>query len=232
MKNKVALVTGAYRGLGLEVCKQLAEQGITVVLTARSHEKGLPAAQGLAEKGLPVVYTRLEVTSEESCLAAYEFVKKTFGKLDILVNNAGVWPKGESIQTVPLQIIRETFESNTLGAIRLMQLFAPGMREAGFGRIVNVSSGMGQLSEMEGGWPAYRISKVALNGATKIYAEEFKGTNVLINCVCPGWVKTDMGGPGAEKSIPEGADTLVWAATLPDGGPTGGFFRERARLDW
>jgi len=231
-ENRIALVTGANRGLGLEVCNQLSEKGMTVILSCRSEEKGRPLAEDLARKGLPVHFLALDVTSEESCLHALTWVKEKFGKLDILVNNAGVWPEGQSIFTVPLQTIRETIESNTLGAIRMMQLFIPMMRKLGYGRVVNVSSGMGQLSEMEGGWPAYRISKLALNGATKIFSEELKGANVLVNSVCPGWVKTDMGGPGAELSIPEGADTLVWAATLPDGGPTGGFFRERSRLDW
>ena len=164
-----------------------------------------------------------------------------FGRLDVLVNNAGILldpprhppdAEGASIFNTKLDTIRGSLEANTFGALRLAQKFVPLMVKNGYGRVVNLSSGMGQLSDMNGGWPGYRISKVALNAVTRIFADETKGTNILVNSVCPGWVRTDMGGQEAELSPAEGADTIVWAATLPEGGPTGGFFRERERIDW
>jgi len=123
-------------------------------------------------------------------------------------------------------------ETNTYGAIRMIQRFVPLMKQQNYGRIVNLSSGMGQLSEMNGGWPGYRLSKTALNAVTRIVADVLQGLNILINSVCPGWVKTDMGSPDAELSVEEGADTILWLATLPDDGPTGSFFRERQRIEW
>jgi len=137
-----------------------------------------------------------------------------------------------SSQNSPAEMVEATFRTNTLGPYQTIQLAVPLMKRAGFGRIVNVSSGMGQLSEMAGGYAAYRISKTALNAVTKIFAEENMGTNVLVNSVCPGWVRTDMGGPGAQRTVEQGAETIVWAATLPDDGPTGGFFRDKKRIDW
>ena len=139
-------------------------------------------------------------------------------------------------QTSALRIkpdtLRRALETNTLGPYQLMQKFAPMMKKAGYGRIVNLSSGMGQLEEMNGGYPGYRISKTALNALTRIFAEELLNTGVLVNSVCPGWVKTEMGGPNADRDVEEGADTIVWLATLPDDGPTGGFFRDREPIDW
>ena len=143
------------------------------------------------------------------------------------MNNAGIIASGEEVDR-----LREAFETNTLGAYRTIQALARGMRERGYGRIVNVSSGMGQLSDMGGGNPAYRISKTALNAVTRIFANELADTGVLVNSVCPGWVKTDMGGAGAQLEVEEGVETIVWAATLPDGGPTGGFFRNKQPIPW
>ena len=131
-----------------------------------------------------------------------------------------------------LDVVRETLGLNLFGAWRLCEAFVPLMQRNNYGRIVNVSSGMGALNEMRGGSPAYRVSKTALNALTRILASELWGSGILVNSVCPGWVRTDMGGSGASRSVEEGADTLVWAATLADNGPTGGFFRDRRPITW
>ena len=243
--KKVALVTGANRGLGLETCRQLAHQGYHVILTSRDEIKGRAAAEQLRAQKLDAGFLRLDVTQNESVAQAEAAVKRDFGRLDVLVNNAGVYLDGQgdgdeshsSALRVPLDVVKRTFETNLYGAYRMCQRFAPLMiqtaeQPGSHCRIVNVSSGMGQLSEMNGNYPAYRMSKTALNALTRIFAEELGEHRILVNSVCPGWVKTDMGGAGAELSVEQGADTIVWAATLPDDGPTGGFFRERKRIDW
>lgn len=240
-QKRVALVTGGNRGIGLEVCRQLGRQGYSVLLGSRDLAKGKAAADQLSSEGLNVSPLKLDVTSESDVVAAYNFVIGAFGRLDVLVNNAGVLldpprhppdAEGASIFNAKLDTIRGSLEANTFGALRLAQKFVPLMVKNGYGRMVNLSSGMGQLSDMNGGWPGYRISKVALNAVTRIFADETKGTNVLINSVCPGWVRTAMGGQEAELTPAEGADTIVWLATLPEGGPTGGFFREREQIEW
>jgi NAD(P)-dependent dehydrogenase (short-subunit alcohol dehydrogenase family) len=226
---RTALVTGANRGLGLETARRLGLEGYRVVLGARDRGKGEAAAEELRAAGVDASALELDVTAPDTAaLAAVE--------ADVLVNNAGIIPESglpsRSFFDVPPEVVLRGFENNTLGAYRVAQAVVPGMRERGFGRVVNVSSGMGQLSDMNGGSPAYRLSKTALNALTRILADELRGTNVLVNSVCPGWVRTDMGGPHARLPVEEGADTIVWAATLPDGGPTGGFFRKREAIPW
>lgn len=236
---RVALVTGANRGLGFETSRQLGKLGYHVILTSRRPVEGEEATRKLEQEGYQVSFHPLDVASPKDFHPLQTFVESKFGALDALVNNAGVFldsKAGEFTTTSPLSIppelVLKTFETNTLGAYRACQAFLPSMLEKGYGRIVNVSSGMGQLSEMEGGWPAYRISKTALNAVTKIFAREASGKDILINSVCPGWVRTDMGGKNAHRSPEEGADTIVWAATLPQGGPSGGFFRDRKLIPW
>ena len=146
---------------------------------------------------------------------------------DILVNNAGIMTREDSASA-----IEATFKTNALGPFLLCKVFVPGMVQRGFGRVVNVSSGMGQLSQMNSGYPGYRMSKTALNAVTRMFADEAQGTDILVNSVCPGWVRTDMGGANAARSIEEGADTIVWLATLPEGSPSGGFFRDRKAIAW
>jgi NAD(P)-dependent dehydrogenase (short-subunit alcohol dehydrogenase family) len=233
--KRVALVTGANRGLGLETCKQLARQNHTVVLTSRDESKGRAAAAELAKEGSEVHFHKLDVTSAESIKQIKIYLEKEFKRLDVLINNAGILPHGprnNSTFDAEINSIREAMETNVFGPFQLCQQLIPLMRKNGYGRVVNLSSGMGQLSEMNAGYPAYRISKTALNAVTRIYSEETNGENILVNSVCPGWVKTDMGGEEAERELPEGADTIVWLATLPDGSPTGGFFRDRQPIAW
>lgn len=230
---KIALVTGANRGIGLEVVRQLARKGFLVMLGSRNAKKGERQAKRLRDEGLATIMSlQLDVSNERSIEKAYRFIKKEFGRLDVLVNNAGIFIDSGSTLNAKLDTIRKTFEVNTLAAFRLSQLFLPLMIKNKYGRIVNVSSGMGQLDDMYGGSPGYRISKTALNAVTRIFAHEAKGKGVLVNSVCPGWVKTDMGGPEAELPVEKGADTIVWLATLPSKGPTGGFFRQRKRIPW
>lgn len=233
---RVALVTGANRGIGLEIARQLARRGLKVAIGARDPEKGNAAAATLKSEGLTVSVVRLDVDEEAAARRAVAEVTKAFGACDVLVNNSAVLiDKGGfegSLLDLSVETLRKTMETNLVGPLRMIQAVVPGMREKGYGRIVNLSSGAGQLSDMRSGFPAYRMSKAALNALTRITAAELKGTNIKVNAVCPGWVRTDMGGPNADRSVEEGADTPVWLATLPDNGPTSGFFRNRKPIPW
>lgn len=230
---RTALVTGANRGIGLEICRQLARHGSRVLMTARDARKGQQAAERLRTDGLGVHFHQLDVTDAESLRRVVSFGEGEFGGVDILVNNAGVYPD-EDVPglSIDLDTVRRTMEVNAYGPLRLCQLMIPLMRARRYGRIVNVSSGAGAFSEMTGGTLAYRVSKVSLNAITRILADEVRGTGILINAMCPGWVRTEMGGRNAPRSVEEGADTAVFLATLPAGGPTGGFFRDRKPIPW
>jgi len=233
MDERIAVVTGANRGIGFEACRQLARRGIHVILTSRDETKGRAAAQTLQTEGLDVGCHHLEVSDRASIHRLRDFVERDYGRLDILVNNAGVYlDDRHRLLDVDYDLLRLTIDVNAYGPLLLTQAFVPLMKKHGYGRIVNVSSGIGELSSLGSSWPAYRLSKIMLNLQTRIIAGELRGTNVLINAMCPGWVRTDMGGPGAPRSAEEGADTIVWLATLPDGGPQGGYFRDRKPIDW
>ena len=228
--GRVALVSGGNRGIGLEIVRQLAGRGITVILGSRDEESGRAAAEGLSGD---VVVSQLDVTDEGSVARLAASVEDEFGRLDVLVNNAGISnDQGQRGVNADLDRVREALEANLFGAWRLCELAIPLMQRGGYGRIVNVSSGMGALEDMGGGSPGYRVSKTALNALTRILASELRGSGILVNSVCPGWVQTDMGSPRAPRPVEEGADTPVWAATLPKGGPTGGFFRDRRPIPW
>ena len=235
-KKPVAVVTGAYRGLGRETCRQLAHKGYTVVLTARDSKRGKMVIEELRHEGLDVVFHPLDVTQEKSVAVLKQYLETTFDSLDCLVNNAGVFPdpgfEGEasSVFNTDPERIRTGFETNALAPLLLCRALIPLMN--GEGRVVNVSSGMGQLSEMNGHCPAYRLSKTALNAVTRIFADEMQGTGVKVNSVCPGWVRTDMGGEEAPLDVQQGAEGIVWAATLPGDGPSGGFFRHGETIPW
>ena len=233
--SKIALVTGANRGLGLETCRQLARRGLRVVLTSRDPAKGEAAAATLRRAGLDVRHQSLDVTRADHARRMAGHISAEFGRLDVLVNNAGVFldpyhPPGNSVLDADLDAVRRSLETNLYGALRVSQALIPLM--GGTGRVVNVSSGMGQLAEMNGCCPGYRFSKVGLNALTRILADELRDTRIKVNSVCPGWVRTDMGGPNADRSVEQGVDTIVWLATLPDDGPSGGFFRERRSIPW
>jgi len=231
--DRIALVTGANRGLGLETCRQLAARGVHVILTSRQEAEGLAAAEVLGREGLTVVARRLDVTQAEDIEAMVDFIHSSCGRLDVLVNNAAIYiDEGASLLEISLADVRQTMETNFYGPLRLCRAIAPMMRQQRSGRIVNVSSGYGALSEMGAGAPAYSISKAALNALTCILADELRGADLKVNAACPGWVRTAMGGPEAPRTPSEGADTIVWLATLPRRGPTGGFFRDRKRIPW
>lgn len=240
MKNaqqKTAVVTGGNKGIGLETCRQLAKQGYVVFLGARDPHKGEAAAKSLAKEGLDVRPLPLDVDSDESVIQAAALVKKFTDKVHALVNCAGVFPDKRGPESSPFEpanfpIIRAAIETNTIGALRTLHAFLPLLEKSSEGCIVNVSSGMGQLSDMNGGSVGYRLSKVSLNAITRIAHAEVGAKGILVNSVCPGWVKTDMGGPGAEREVSEGASGVVWAATLPKGGPSGGFFRDGKPIPW
>ncbi|MGH2956154.1 MAG: SDR family oxidoreductase [Solirubrobacterales bacterium] len=220
-----ALVSGANRGIGEEIARQLAEDhGFLVYAGARN-----PAE---VEERAGVVAVELDVTDQATVDAARERVEADAGRLDSLVNNAGVYGDPTGVADYDLEQAHKVLETNTFGPWRLIQAFLPLLRRSDHPRVVNMSSGAGQLSDMDGGRAAYRVSKTGLNALTRALAADERGSGLLVNTMCPGWVRTDMGGAGARLSVEEGADTAVWLATLPDDGPTGGFFRDRAPIPW
>jgi len=229
--ERVALVSGGNRGLGLEVARRLAENGYRVVIGSRDPARGEEVAHDVGEGATAC---RLDVTDPGSIEGCISTIEERFGRLDVLVNNAGI--EGGSWSTnatdVDLDEVRDTLETNLFGAWKLTQAALPLMRKNGYGRIVNLSSRMGQLSDMGGRAPAYRISKTSLNALTRMLSAELAGENILVNSCCPGWVRTNMGGPGARRSVAEGGDTPFWLATLPDEGPRGRFFRDREPIPW
>lgn len=229
---KVAVVTGANRGIGLEVCRQLAAAGVRVVLTGRDQALVDAAAADLRARDLEVSPAVLDVTSGGSIRSCARLVLKQFARVDILVNNAAVLSDEDSeLLAIPIDHFRATFEANVFGAIVVSQAFVPAMIERRSGSVVNVSSGAGQLSSMGTYAPAYSISKAALNAFTVQLAAATRGTGVIVNCVDPGWVRTRMGGQSAPRSVQQSADTILWLALRSDG-PTGKFFSNRRIIDW
>jgi NAD(P)-dependent dehydrogenase (short-subunit alcohol dehydrogenase family) len=227
----VAVVTGGNRGIGREVCRQLAERGYTAVLGARDPAKGAAAAAELAAGGLDVRACPLDVADDAGVAAAARWVGDELGRADVLVNNAAIlYDSGARAVTADLGTVRRAMETNLFGAWRTAQAFLPLLRESPHPRIVNVSSESGSLAGMTGGVPAYGTSKAALNALTRMLAGELRRSGVLVNAVCPGWTDTDMGRGG--RPVAEGAASVVWAAVLPDDGPTGGFFRDGEPLPW
>jgi len=235
MDKRVAVVTGANRGIGLEICRQLGRHsGIRVILTARNETKGKAAAMQLRGEGVDVDFHVLDVTSETDIRALADWLAATYGRCDVLVNNAGIVadPRGSRFLDSRPATYRQTLDTNLFGPLLLSQALLPLMKKNRYGRIVNLSSAQGQLLDMGAGTPAYRVSKTALNALTCVLAAELKDSGILVNSMCPGWVRTDMGGPGAPRTVQQGADTAVWLATLPDDGPSGGFFRDHKPIAW
>jgi NAD(P)-dependent dehydrogenase (short-subunit alcohol dehydrogenase family) len=235
-EQRIALVTGANRGIGLEIAKELAKRGLRVVLGARQIDSAGEAADRLKAEGLDVFPQALDVTHPASIEMAVREIEASQRRIDVLVNNAAVFIDGKaSASRVAIDAVQKTLDANLLGAWRMSQAVLPMMRHNRYGRIVNVTSGMGSLQDLResgGSSPAYRLSKTALNALTLLLASELRDENILVNAACPGWVRTDMGGSGAPRSVEQGADTPVWLATLPDGGPSGQLFHDRQPLDW
>ena len=224
LRGKRALVTGGNRGIGLDVVRLLADLGLEVLLGSRDLEAGAAAAASLGLPGItPVgidVADRTGVTAARDALAPEG--------VDVLVNNAGINPRGH----LSPQEIDRVWQVNALGTWRVTKAFLPSMRERGWGRIVNVSTELASNSHEQRGGGIYAVSKVAMNAMTRALAEDLEGTGILVNAISPGWCRTDMGGRGAPRSAEQGAASIVWAVTLPDDGPTGGFFQDGEPLPW
>jgi len=231
----VALVTGANRGLGFEIARQLLAQGLRVVLTGRDETAMRRALEALGAAGKNALAVRLDVTDPASIAAARRAAEERLGPVDVVVNNAAVLlHENDDVLSISRDAFRATFDTNVLGAIEVCRVFVPPMAERGYGRVVNVSSGVGQFASLSTYAPAYSISKTALNAFTRVLAATYQGRGggVLVNAVDPGWVRTDMGGKSAPRSVEQGAETAVWLATLPEDGPTGRFFRDRRAIPW
>jgi NAD(P)-dependent dehydrogenase (short-subunit alcohol dehydrogenase family) len=232
-EQRIALVTGGNRGIGLEICRQLAKLGIRVFLGARDPAKGIAAASELSAAKLAVEARELDVADDESIQECMNLIRRDLGRLDILVNNAGIMvEEADDAPEEELRIVRDTMQTNVYGPLLLSRLAIPIMKSRRYGRIVNLSSGMGSLTEMGAGYIAYRMSKAGINVVTRVLAAETEGMGILVNSADPGWVQTDMGGRGANRTLYKGAETPVWLATVPEGGPTGGFFRDRKAIPW
>jgi NAD(P)-dependent dehydrogenase (short-subunit alcohol dehydrogenase family) len=228
----VAVVTGGNRGIGFEICRQLAARGARVVLTARHAQTGAAAVKKLAAQKLAVTFHRLDVTDDNSIAALRDFLQDTYGHVDVLINNAGIIAKSDApALKVELAAVRETLETNALGPLHLAQTLVPLLKKGTSPRIVNMSSGMGALAGNDGGYAAYRMSKTAVNAVTAILSAELRGA-VAVNSVCPGWVRTDMGGPHATRDVADGADTAVWLALDAPEKLTGTFVRDRKVIPW
>ncbi len=231
--QKVALVTGSYRGLGLETVAQLAGLDFHAIISGRRSEVGRVAADSLAKKGLNVTYLDLDVTSDSSVAKARDYIEGQFGKLDVLVNNAGIhYDLGNPSTSPNWKVVQEAIDINFLGAWRVAVSLLGLLEKSEAGRIVNVSSGAGSLNDVTPGTPAYSTSKAAMNMLTIQLAAALKSSSIKVNAVCPGWVRTEMGGPQAPRSVEEGAKGIVWAATLDSDGPSGGFFRDGNAIAW
>ena len=235
--RRIALVTGANRGIGFEIARQLGEKGNRVILGCRDLDRGKSAAKKLASMKVEATPLLLDVNSQEQVDQLTRKIESIYGRLDILVNNAGVLIERGKARVADLNAARDMLETNLIGVWRLCKVFIPLMERNNYGRIVNMSSGAGSFPNGMArsrpyDAPAYSISKISVNALTVILASELAGTNILVNAACPGHTRTDMGGPSAPRSVEEAADTPVWLATLPDGGPTGGVFKDRQKLDW
>ena len=232
MEKKIALVTGANKGIGFATVKELLKKGYKVILTARNESRGNEAMEQLQEYG-DVVFHELDVSDAASVEKMKNYVEDEVGRLDILINNAGInYDSWHSAENADLDEVHETLETNLIGPWRMAQAFIPIMKRQRYGRIVNVSSGAGALNGMVSGAPGYSVSKAALNALTIKLAMEVGTNNILVNSVCPGWVKTDMGGKHAPRTPEKGAETIVWAAELPNDGPTRKFFRDMREIPW
>lgn len=231
--SPLVVVTGANRGIGFEIVRQVARAGAAAVLTARRADAGPDAVQVLAREGWRVEFHALDITDPRSLGALVDWLGTRFGRLDALVNNAGILTDDDdSGVNVPAKTVLETFATNALGPLRVAQALIPLLRKSAAGRIINMSSGMGSLNDMGGGYAAYRISKAALNAVTRILAVELADARIAVNAVCPGWVKTDMGGRNAERDVAQGAETAVWLALEAPQSLTGKFLRDRKVIPW
>jgi NAD(P)-dependent dehydrogenase (short-subunit alcohol dehydrogenase family) len=229
---KTALITGANKGIGHEVARQLAAKGFHVFVGARNAKAGRKATDQIAKKCGKATFLEIDVAENESVTTAAREFSNIAGHLDVLINNAGIIVDGDSaILEISDDLFRKTLETNTLGPLRVTRAFAPLLRKSKAPRVINVSSGGGQLTGGADGWaPAYCISKTALNGVTVQLVAALP--KFAVNSVCPGWVRTDMGSENASRSVEEGADTIVWLASEAPHDLTGKFLRDRKEIPW
>jgi NAD(P)-dependent dehydrogenase (short-subunit alcohol dehydrogenase family) len=226
--SKVALVTGGNRGIGREIVRQLAAKDVEVFLAARAQKAGEKVA---AEIGKGVHVLELDVANDQSIARAAKAFGAESDRLDVLINNAGIYPdEGVTVLTITREKLVETFQTNTFGAIRVTQAFLPFLKQASGSRVINVSSGYGELDGLSANVPSYCLSKLTLNGVTLMLSQALSG--IAVNSMCPGWVRTDMGGPNASRSVEQGADTAVWLALEAPHRLTGKFLRDRQEIDW
>lgn len=232
-ERKVVLVTGGNKGIGFEICRQLAARGWKVLLTARDEQKGRAACEQLAAEGGDILFHPLDVTRAEDVDRVRRYIEEEIGRLDVLMNNAAASPElGKSPTEVDLPTVRAVMETNLFGPWMLSLAFVPLMKRAGGGHIIMVSSGKGSFTKLAADYPAYRVSKTALNAFTVVLADELRSSNIQVNAVTPGWVRTHLGGIRAPRSVEEGAETPVWLATLEGPVPTGKFFKDREEFPW
>lgn len=234
MKDKVVVVSGGNRGIGFGVVQAFAKLGYITIMGCRDLAQGKLLARALHEKGIEVTVIALDVTSQISVVKFRDAVLKLYGRIDVLINNAAIYLEGDaSFLEIDEEILQTTLNVNVVGAWRMCNAISPTMLQQQYGRIVNISSGWGAMSEMAGNAAAYRLSKASLNALTKIVAAEMAGKgDIQVNAVCPGWVRTLMGGANAPTSINEAAEAIVWAATQSSDGPNGDFFRNKKKISW
>ena len=231
--RRVALITGSNRGIGLETAHQLARRGFSVVVAARDEATGRRATETIRARSGTADFLCLDASNSESIRNAATRFASIAERLDVLINNAGIYPDGDlAILTVPRDRLTETFQTNTFGPLEVTQAFLPYLRRTTAARVINISSGYGQPEGLSPDVPSYCLSKLALNGLTSMLARALRAEGIAVNAMCPGWVRTEMGGPGATRSVEEGADTAVWLADDARHGPTGKFFRNRKEIPW
>ena len=230
MIEKSVLITGANKGIGFEIARQLGTLGFRVFLTARHENLGLQAADILKSQNLNVEFIQLDITDIDSISSAYRKIKKVCSHLDILINNAGIQLDKSNILDMPVSMLQKTIETNVFGVIEVIKKFFPLMSKNG--RIINISSQLGSLNNMGSYAPAYSISKTMLNAVTRQFSSALKNFGISVNSMHPGWVRTDMGGKQAPLSVERGAETAVWLASEAPHNLTGRFFYEKKEIDW
>lgn len=231
--QKVVLITGSNRGIGFETARQLARRGYHVIIAARDEETGRQAAKSVQTEGGQASFLALDVSSSDSITTASTDFSQVAQHLDVLINNAGIYPdEGQTILTIPRDRLVQTFQTNTFGPLEVAQAFLPYLQRGNSARVINVSSGYGHLDGLSADAPSYCLSKLALNGLTIMLAGALRADRIAVNALCPGWVRTDMGGRNATLSVEEGADTVVWLADEAPHDLTGKLFRNRQEVAW
>ena len=232
METKIALVTGGNRGIGFAITQGLLQKGYQVIITSRSLDKAKQAAEKLNSNG-QIIPVELDVADDNSINKAFKSIQSQIDKLDVLINNAGIYPdEGVNILTIDRELLDKTLNTNTFGAIRMVQELLPLLKKSQDARVVNVSSGFGEINGLSADYPSYCLSKLALNGATIMLAQALRSQRIAVNAICPGWVKTDMGGDSAPRTPEQGADTAIWLATEAPRNETGKYWRDRKVISY